>query len=146
MTFDTRNVAPPEVAARLRAAIARLSRKLRQQQPAGQLTLSQWSALVTIETRGAVRIGDLAELEHVSAPTATRLVASLEEAGLLQRVVDEADRRSASVSLNAAGRRALAQARRLRAEQLAKLLATWPAADVAQLVAALPLLERLADE
>ena len=63
-----------EAAARLRVAITRLQRQLRQQS-FGDLTLSQWSALVTIEMRGPMRIGDLAEREGVSAPTATRLVA-----------------------------------------------------------------------
>src|SRR3954453_1916555 len=87
-----------DAAARLRVAITRLNRQLRQQS-IGNLTLSQWSALVTIETHEPLRIGDLADREGVSPPTATRLVASLEDQGLVSRTVDASDRRSAYVSL-----------------------------------------------
>ena len=72
---------------------------------------SQWSALVSVEEHESLRIGDLAEREGVSAPTATRLVASLEEAGLLSRTSDPADRRTAYVALTDAGREKLEWAR-----------------------------------
>jgi DNA-binding MarR family transcriptional regulator len=133
-----------EAAARLRTTIARLNRVLRQQN-VGDLTLSQWSALVAVESDGPMRIGDLAEREHVSAPTATRLVSSLESAGLVQRVVDSDDRRSTFVSLTEDGTRALAEARKLRTAALAERLSSWSGEDVDRLVDALPLLERLAE-
>lgn len=132
-----------EVATRLRTVIARLNRHLRQE-TVGTLTLSQWSALVAVETAGPMRIGDLAEHEHVSAPTATRLVASLEDAGLISRAVDDDDRRSALVALAEPGRRALAEIRRKRTEALAARLAGWTEEDLDRLTEALPLLERLA--
>lgn len=140
MTARTRNHA--EAAARLRTAIARLNRRLRQQ-TAGELTLSQWSALVAIETAGRMRIGDLAAYEHVSAPTATRLVASLEMEGLLRREVDDGDRRSALVSLAEPGRQALAELRRRRTEELAARLAALSPTDLDRLTSALPVLEQL---
>ena len=88
MTAPARDaVTHAETAARLRVAIARLARQLRQHSPGG-LTPSQWSALATVEQFGPLRIGDLAEREGVTAPTATRVVASLEEAGLLSRATD----------------------------------------------------------
>jgi len=133
-----------ELATRLRIAIARLSRQLRQE-TVGTLTLSQWSALAAIETAGSMRIGDLAEHEHVSPPTATRLVASLEDAGLISREVNNEDRRSARVALAEPGRRALAELRRKRTEALAARLAGWSAGDLEVLTEALPLFERLAD-
>src|SRR3954468_11089477 len=92
-------VAHAEVAGRLRTASARLNRWLRQQQPIGDLTLSQWSALVTVEEHGPLRLGELAEREHVSAPTATRLAASLEAVGYVARSTDAADRRSSFLAL-----------------------------------------------
>ena len=140
MTTRTRNHA--EAAARLRTAIARLNRRLRQQ-TVGELTLSQWSALVAIESAGRMRIGDLAAYEHVSAPTATRLVASLEMEGLLRREVDDGDRRSALVSLAEPGRQALHELRRKRTEALAARLAALSAADPDRLTEALPVLEQL---
>ena len=131
-----------ETAARLRTAIARLNRRLRQQ-TVGELTLSQWSALVAVESAGRMRIGDLAAYEHVSAPTATRLVASLEAEGLLRREVDDGDRRSALVSLTEPGRHALAELRRKRTEVLAARLAALSAADLERLTQALSVLEQL---
>jgi DNA-binding MarR family transcriptional regulator len=138
----TRNHA--EAATRLRTAIARLNRRLRQQ-TVGELTLSQWSALVAVESAGRMRIGDLAAHEHVSPPTATRLVASLEAAGLLRREVDDGDRRSTLVSLADPGRHALAELRRKRNQVLATRLAALSGADLDRLAEALPVLERLSD-
>jgi DNA-binding MarR family transcriptional regulator len=131
-----------EAAARLRTAISRLNRRLRHQ-TVGELTLSQWSALVAVESAGRMRIGDLAAHEHVSAPTATRLVASLELEGLLQREVDDDDRRAAVVSLAEPGRQALAEIRRKRTAALAARLAAMSPADLDRLIDALPLLEEL---
>src|SRR5947209_8699355 len=132
-----------EAAARLRVAITRLQRQLRQQ-TVGDLTLSQWSALVTVEMHGPMRIGDLAEREGVSAPTATRLVASLEERGLLSRETDSTDRRSSYVSVTPAGVEQLDWARKVRTAKLAQRLATLDDADIERLLDVLPLLEALA--
>ena len=142
MTATAVTRAHAETAARLRTAIARLNRRLRQE-TVGELTLSQWSALVAIEGGGPMRIGDLAEHEHVSAPTATRLVASLETEGLVLREIDEADRRATVVSLAEPGRQALAELRRRRTEALAARLAALTPTDLDRLVDALPLLEDL---
>lgn len=138
-------LAHADAAARLRVAVARLTRHLRQTAP-GELTLSQWSALVTVETQAPVRIGDLAEREGVSAATATRLVASLEERGLVARETDLADRRSSRVSLTPAGRAKLDWARRRRTERLAQRLSTLTDDEVRRLLDALPVLETLVDE
>ena len=132
-----------EAAARLRVAITRLQRQLRQQ-TVGDLTLSQWSALVTVEMHGPMRIGDLAEREGVSAPTATRLVASLEERGLLSRETDSTDRRSSYVSVTAAGVEQLDWARKVRTAKLAQRLATLDDDEIHRLLDVLPLLEALA--
>ena len=136
-------LAHADAAARLRVAITRLNRQLRQQS-IGNLTLSQWSALVTIETHEPLRIGDLADREGVSPPTATRLVASLEENGLVSRTVDTNDRRSAYVSLTSAGHAQLTWAREARTAQLAQKLARLSDADVRRLLDILPLFEALA--
>jgi DNA-binding MarR family transcriptional regulator len=139
-------LAHADAAARLRVAIVRVSRHLRQT-TAGDLTLSQWSALGTIETRGPIRIGDLADREGVSAATATRLVAALEEARLVGREADPSDGRSWRVSLTSAGRSKLESARRRRTERLAQRLSALPPDDVTRLLDAIPVLEALvADE
>ena len=131
-----------ETAARLRVVIARLARQARQQSPGG-LSPSQWSALKTLEDHQPLRIGDLADREAVSAPTATRLVASLEELGLLSRTNDPADRRTAYVALTDEGREKLDWARNVRTAALAQRLSELTPAQVQQLIETLPILESL---
>src|SRR5215471_9250869 len=71
-------------AARLRVAIARLSRRLRRHVLAG-LTPTQLSALATVERSGPLRLGDLAAAEGIAPSTLTRLVTALEERGYVDR-------------------------------------------------------------
>lgn len=139
---DVSETDPAEVAARLRIAVTRLFRSLRSSSPGG-LTQSQWSALVTVETHQPVRVGDIAEREGVSAPTATRVVASLEARGLVGRETDPQDRRSAYVSLTEDGRAKLDWARSVRTATLSKRLSALSASDVERLAEIIPLLERL---
>jgi DNA-binding MarR family transcriptional regulator len=138
----TEPIAYGETAARLRIAVARLARQLRQSSPGG-LTLSQWSALVSVESHQPLRIGDLADYEGVSAPTATRLVASLEESGLLSRTSDPSDRRTVYIALTEQGCERLEWARGVRTASLAQQLAEMPEAELRRLVELLPLLESL---
>ncbi|HEU5033885.1 MAG TPA: MarR family transcriptional regulator [Mycobacteriales bacterium] len=145
MTTATPTLAQAAAAGRLRAAIARLNRMLRQQ-TVGELTLSQWSALITLESTSGLRIGELADREHVSAPTATRLVASLEALGLVSRTTDATDRRSAVVAVTAAGGHAISEARRARTASLAGRLAGLSTDDLQRLLDALPVLERLSED
>ena len=143
MTAPTRDTEThAETGARLRVVIARLARQQRQQSPGG-LSPSQWSALVTVEEHEPLRIGDLADREAVSAPTATRLVASLEEAGLLSRTSDPSDRRTAYVALTQAGREKLDWARGVRTARLVQRLSAMPPEDIQKIVDVLPLLESL---
>jgi DNA-binding MarR family transcriptional regulator len=134
-----------DAASRLRLVIARLTRQLRRQ-TLGALTLTQWSALATVETHEPVRIGDLAEREGASAATATRVVALLEERGLVTRSADAADRRSWRVSLTDPGRREISAMRKIRTAALAQRIAGLDPADVRRLVDLLPVLEQLVDE
>src|ERR1019366_3333439 len=102
-----------ELAARLRLAILRLSRRLRQQ-VAGGVTSSQVSALATVERLGTPTLGELASSEQVQPPSMTKIVVGLEAAGLVARQEEEADRRIVRVKITADGRRTLARSRSLR--------------------------------
>ena len=53
---------------------------------------------------GSPTLGELAAIEQVQPPTMTRIVASLAEAGMVTRVADANDRRSARVRVTPAGR------------------------------------------
>src|SRR3954449_1238102 len=106
-----------ELAPRLRLAITRTARRLRQE--AGtQLGPSQVAALATIERHGPLSPSEVAELERIQRPTATRILRHLEEAGLVERVRDPADGRGAIVSVTGDGR---AHLKRLRARKTAYL-------------------------
>ena len=94
-----------EVAGRLRAAVNRLQRRLRQESLGG-LSPAQASALGSVNRQGSPTLGELAAIEQVQPPTMTRIVASLAEAGMVTRVVDATDRRSARVRITPAGVRA----------------------------------------
>jgi DNA-binding MarR family transcriptional regulator len=106
-----------ELAPRLRWAITRTARRLRQE--AGtELGPSQVAALATIERHGPLSPSEVAKLERIQRPTATRILRHLEEAGLVERVRDPEDGRGAIVSVTGDGRTHL---RRLRARKTAYL-------------------------
>jgi DNA-binding MarR family transcriptional regulator len=106
-----------ELAPRLRWAITRMARRLRQEAGTG-LGPSQVGALATIERHGPLSPSELAELERIKRPTATRILRHLEDAGLVERVKDPEDGRGSILSVTAAGRTHL---RRLRARKTAYL-------------------------
>jgi DNA-binding MarR family transcriptional regulator len=133
---DTQN------AARLRLVVTRLARTLRQHAAAG-LTPSQLSALATVEEYGPIRLSDLAQRESVGAPVATRVVASLQELGYVDRVDDATDRRACLIALADPGRRVLAELWSERTAGLNSRIERLTAADAALLDAALPVLEAL---
>jgi DNA-binding MarR family transcriptional regulator len=110
-----------ELASRLRLSVTRLHRRLRQHNVGG-LTPSQASALASISRLGAPTLGELAVTESIQPPSMTRIVGNLEAAGYVKRVVDQADRRVARVTLLAAGRRVLQQNRSLKNAFLARQL------------------------
>lgn len=145
-TSTSEPTSPPDVlelAARLRLATARLARQLRQQ-AGGGLSPSQQSALASIDLQGPLTLGRLAQLEQVAPPTVTKVVAKLEDEGLVSRQVDAGDRRVVRVQTTAAGRRRLEHARSRRNAWLAVRLGRVDAATLGRLEAALPLLEDLA--
>jgi DNA-binding MarR family transcriptional regulator len=135
----------PASAARLRVALVRLNRALRQRANAGNdLTATLLGALGTIEVRGPITLGELAAAEDVQPPTMTRVVGRLEERGLVRRDVDPDDRRVSRVQVTAAGRALVAESRTRRDAFLAQRLAALDPADLAAIEAALPVLEQLA--
>src|SRR5947209_15203163 len=92
----TANRSELELAARLRLAVTRLARRLRQQSGDG-LTPSQNSALASIERNGPLTPSELAAIERIQRPTATRVLSGLADAGLITREIDPVDRRVARV-------------------------------------------------
>ncbi len=140
---ETADLTDLELAARLRMTLGRLNRRVRQHGPQ-TLTSSQASTLSSLETLGPVRLGDLAAHEGVTAPTQSRLVASLENHGLVRRTPDSDDRRATLLAITAQGRRQLEQLRNERSAFLVGQIGTLSAEHRAALVVALDALEALA--
>jgi DNA-binding MarR family transcriptional regulator len=131
-----------DLAVRLRLVIARTARRLRQE--AGEeLSPSQAAALATIGRHGPLTPSELADRERVKRPTATRVIARLEEAGLVDRAGDPHDGRSSLVTLAPAGRELLARVRTRKDAYLARRLRELDAEERATLDRAAAILERV---
>jgi DNA-binding MarR family transcriptional regulator len=134
-----------EVAAALRVSIGLLLRRMRQAPVEGELTLPENSALTRLDRGGPATASALARLEQISPQSMGATLAALEAKGLVQRGPDPQDGRRIVLSVTGAGLEVLQNKRNARVEQLAQALAAeFTAAEVSQLGAAAPLLERLA--
>jgi DNA-binding MarR family transcriptional regulator len=135
-----------ELGARLRMALMRLARRVRQEALDGDVTQSMLSALAVVDRRGPLTLGELAAAERVQPPSMTKIVARLEERGLVVREVDLRDRRVARVQVTDAGHRFAERSRSRGSAYLARRLRTLSESDRAVVEAALPVLERLLDD
>ena len=142
---DDHSVPPAELASRLRLAVMRLSRRLRQHAP-GDITPSQLSALATVVVQDRITLSGLAEAERVQPPSITRLVDVLVGRGLATRTPSREDRRVAWVEPTTAGRDLIEAVRRERDAYLAQRLRTLNADDRAVLARAAVLLEQLRED
>lgn len=133
-----------QLPARLRLAIARTARRMRQE-AGDELSPSMTAALATIENHGPLTPSALAELERIKRPTATRVLQRLEEDGLIERSADPEDGRSAVVSVTREGAALLKKLRSRKNAYLARRLRELPPEDVDALSRAADVLERLLD-
>jgi len=134
-------------AARLRMAIVRTARRLRQEAAAetSGLTPTSTAALATIERHGPLTPSEIAAIERVKRPTITRTLACLEREGLIDRAPDPADGRSSLVSVNAAGRERLRRLRGRKNAYLAKRMRELSPDEVETLERAAEILDRMRD-
>ncbi len=134
-----------ELAARLRPVLVRIARRLRQESGT-DLSPSLATALATIDRRGPLTPSGLAEIERVRRPTATRMVARLEEEGLVLRTTDPGDGRVSLVSASPAGRTLLKKVRGRKTAYLARRLRELSDEEAADLERTAAILERLLEE
>lgn len=132
-------------AARLYLALGRMARWLRRAGE-GDLGPGTFSALATLSRYGPMRLGDLAAREGVAPPTLTRIVAALEESGLVVRQTDPDDRRAVLVAATDEGAALTAGVRSARSAALHERMLALPAADRAVLLAVVPVIEALAGD
>ena len=135
----------PDLASRLRLDISRMARRLRQEAGA-DLSPSMTAALATIERHGPLTPSELAERERVQRPTVTRVLARLEETGLVVRAADPQDRRCSLVSISDDGRALLGAMRERKDAFLARRIDALEPADREALDRAAAILERMLKE
>jgi DNA-binding MarR family transcriptional regulator len=148
MTLGTVDTTLTDSASRLRMAVVRTARRLRQEAAGavGELTPTCAAALATVERHGPLTPSELAEIERVKRPTATRTLRVLGEAGLVERAPDPTDGRSALVSITAAGRDRLRRMRGRKNAYLARRMRDLQADDLATLDRAAEILEGILEE
>jgi DNA-binding MarR family transcriptional regulator len=134
-----------EETARLRAAIGRLSRRLRPTVAGSGLTASQISVLFTIVRLGPLRLAEVAEIERLNPTMLSRITAQLCDMDLIRRSPDPDDRRAAFVRATAAGRRMRKRIHRERTRALSTPVQQLQPEQRELLWRALPVLEELAD-
>lgn len=134
-----------ERAARLRLAITRTARRMRQE-AGSELGPSALAALATIERAGPLTPSEIARHERVQRPTATRILARLAEDGLVTRTADPADGRCSIVTISPEGRALLRKLRSRKNAYLAHRMSDLPDEDVAALDRAAEILERVLEE
>lgn len=136
------DIAP--LANELRLAIHRMTRRLRQQQPEDELTLTQLSALAIVWREGPLTAGDLAIRERVRPPSITRVVDGLESAGVVVRRENPADGRQVLVEATPLGGQRMQQYIDAREAWLAQQLLAMPTKDRDTLKRAAVILNELA--
>ena len=134
-----------ERASRLRLAITRTARRMRQE-ASPELGPASLSALATIDRLGPLTAGELAAAERIQPPTATRLLAGLAGKGLVSRAADPSDGRCSIVSATPAGAAMLKRLRGRKNAYLARRMRDLPDDDVAALERAAEILERVLEE
>lgn len=131
------------LASALRVSLARLTRRLRRQAAAHSLTPTQFATLAAVERHSAITPGELAELEKVQPPSMTRVIAALEERGLVARSPHPTDRRQVTVSVTEPALKLLKEERKRKEAWLTQRLKELTPEERAVLRQAAPILEKL---
>jgi DNA-binding MarR family transcriptional regulator len=122
-----------------------MSRRLKPTAAAGSLTTTEVDVLIAAERQGPIRLSDLAEFAGLNPTMLSRLIPKLEEAGLVRRLRDEADRRVCRVKATNKGHHLLERIRSERNDALSRRLQDLDATERSALALALPVLEELAE-
>jgi DNA-binding MarR family transcriptional regulator len=134
-----------ELASLLRPSLLRLTRLIRNQRADMSITLTQLSAMGMLVKRGPMSAGELAACERVQPPSMTKVLAHLEERGLVRRDAHPSDKRQAIISVTAEGLDLLESERRSRDAWLSQRLAELSPDERALLRGVLPVLDKLAE-
>jgi DNA-binding MarR family transcriptional regulator len=132
------------LAALLRPSLLRVTRVIRNQRVDMSITLTQLSAMGTLHKHGPMSAGELASCERVQPPSMTKVLAMLEERGLVRRDAHPGDRRQAIIAITDAGIALLDSERRSRDAWLSQRLVQLTADERSLLRDVVPVLDKLA--
>ncbi|MFJ4268837.1 MarR family winged helix-turn-helix transcriptional regulator [Paenarthrobacter nicotinovorans] len=116
------DIQPDTLAIDLRTAVMRTSRRLRIEATGDVITPGQYTVLAHLNV-APQSLRELADREHVQAPSMTRIVNALTEQGFVSRQANPADGRQVQISITEPGRAVLAEARSQRTAWLAQRVA-----------------------
>lgn len=136
-------MAPHEISTRLHSAAIRLLRMARRHDDSSGLGGPRLSALSVIVFAGPLSLAELAAEEQVRAPTMTRVVEALVQAGLVTRETDPRDRRAVRIEATEEGRAVLEAGRRRRVGAIAERLSRLAESERRALERGVELIERL---
>lgn len=115
-------IRPDVLAIDLRTAVMRTSRRLRLEATGDVITPGQYTVLAYLHY-GPRTLRELAEREHVQAPSMTRIVNALTDQGFVSRTPHPEDGRQILVGITPAGEAVVEEARSQRTAWLAKRVA-----------------------
>jgi DNA-binding MarR family transcriptional regulator len=132
-------------AIRLRRVITKLARELNPSSTVAGLMPSQASVLGLISSREPVSLGELGELEGLNPTMLSRVISKLHSLGMIDRIPDPPDLRSASVVSTTAGQRVSREVKARRAAAVSRGLEMVPPEQADLLAKAFPALEAFAE-
>lgn len=132
-------------ASALRLQAFRLVRRLRAQRAIDSMSDGQLTVLATLRMHGSFTLSELAEREHVTAPSMNRTVNCLVDSGYVERAADEADRRKVNILLTGTGDAAVAETVRRRDEWLTQVLSELTTEQRATLAAAAQIMRGISE-
>jgi DNA-binding MarR family transcriptional regulator len=144
-TSGKRPTAAAPLAAELRVAIMRTSRRLRNEAASHDISPGQYSVLAGI-LNGPMTVGQLAEREQIQAPSMTRIVSGLAAAGYATREENPRDKRQVLVRVTEEGAAVLQRARNKRTQWLARRVAARTPEERAILHEAARILQEMSGE
>ncbi|MFC4553959.1 MarR family winged helix-turn-helix transcriptional regulator [Georgenia faecalis] len=136
----------PDLATELRMTILRLSRRIRSESSAADVSESQYCVLSGLSAQGAMTPRALAERDGVQPPSMTRTIAGLEQAGLVARNDHPSDGRQVLIELTPAGAEVVRETRRRRSAWVSRRLAALSPEDRAVLSRAVDILKEMASQ
>jgi DNA-binding MarR family transcriptional regulator len=132
-------------AAEIRQAVTRLAQRLRAERPEDGLSTNKLSVLAHLFRNSPATPGDIATAGRHQPQSLTRLLAELEEDGLISRTRSEEDRRQMLLTISDEGRATLIRNMAGRDIWLANAMAGLTELECEILRLAAPVMERLAE-